>query len=373
MFVLVCPLLSLLMEKNTTQLSFSSIAISTRKVKNDFFNQINLLVNWSLIDQEIKKHYNKGHSVAGRRSYSGLLLFKMSLLQTWYNLSDYEVEDRVNDSLSFMHFVGLTIEDSVPDNTVLSRFRTEMTKQNAYEKLMIMINTQLENKGILLKKGAIIDASITDSPRKPRGKKEFEIVEDRADEEVDLSDTNSIIKPASPTLTTKIQSHVDIEGAWIKKAGKLRYGFKKHTATDEQGLITAVLTTPANESDVVHLCDVVAKIGLKKGSRVRADKGYSSQKNRDFLKEQNLKDGIMFKAIKNKPLEKRQIQINKIISQVRYRVERTFGSMVRWFGAGVARYVGIAKMHTQHLMEALAHNLYRAPGIAMCNAVKTTK
>ena len=96
----------------------------------------------------------------------------MSLLQTWYGLSDYKVEEKVNDSLSFMKFVRLTFEDDVLDNTALSRFRTELTRKDAYEKLMDNINLQLEEKGILLKKGYIVDASVTDSLPKPRGKKE---------------------------------------------------------------------------------------------------------------------------------------------------------------------------------------------------------
>ena len=355
------------MEKNTQQLSFSTIAISKRKLKNDFFRQMNLLLDWSPIALELKKHYNKGFSVAGRPSYSGLLLFKMSLLQTWYGLSDYEVEERLNDSLSFMSFVGLTLEDSVPDNTVLSRFRTELTKKNAYEPLMNIINLQLEQKGILLKKGAIIDASITDSPRKPRGKKEYEVVEDRQE--------NADTKLPVPVkiLQVKIQSHVDTEGAWVMKAGKLRYGYKKHIVTDEQGLVVAVVTTSANESDIVHLEDVVEKAALKKGARVRADKGYCSKSNRNYLNEKGLKDGIMHKAVKGKVLTNHQVKFNTIVSKVRYRVERTFGGMSRWFNTGTARYLGKAKTHTQHLMEAMAYNLYRSPGIVMSNAILSTK
>lgn len=195
------------------QLSFSSLFVSKRKLKTEFFDQMNLLLDWSLIEAELKKHYSKGVSVAGRPSYSGLLLFKMSLLQTWYGLSDYEVEERVNDSLSFMKFLGLGLEDAVPDNTVLSCFRTALTKQDAYEKLLEGINQQLEEKGILLKKGAIIDASITDSPRKPRGKKVYEIVEDR-EESVNEAVDSSATKPIE-----KIQKHVDKEAGWIKKSG----------------------------------------------------------------------------------------------------------------------------------------------------------
>lgn len=168
------------MEKNTTQLSFSSLSVEKRRSKGTFFTQMDALIDWASIEKEIRLHYYKGFSVAGRPSYSGLLLFKMSLLQTWYGLSDYEVEERVNDSLSFMRFVALTLEDPVPDNTVLSRFRTELTKKDAYEKLLTNTNDQLEKrKVILLKKWAIMDAGITDTLRRPRGKKEYGIVEDR--------------------------------------------------------------------------------------------------------------------------------------------------------------------------------------------------
>ncbi len=326
---------------------------------------MNRLLDWSSIEAEIKKYYTKGASPAGRPSYSGLLLFKMSLLQTWYGLSDYEVEEKVNDSLSFMNFVGLTLDDDVPDNTVLSRFRTELTKKKAYERLMDNINGQLEKKGILLKKGAIVDASITESPRKPRGKKEYEVVQDRQEQTTDPSTA----KQEGPgALEMKVKSHVDIQAAWIKKAGKLRYGYKKHLATDTQGLVLAVITTPANESDIVHLEDVIKRAGLEKSSRVRADKGYCSESNRKYLKSEGLKDGIMHKAVKNKPLNSHQLRFNKIVSQVRFKVERTFAGITRWFKSGVARYVGKEKTHTQHLMEAIAYNLYRSPGIVMSNA-----
>jgi transposase, IS5 family len=354
------------MQKNNQQLSFSAIMLSKRKLKSEFFDQMNQLLDWKALDAEIRKYYSKGFSVAGRPSYSGLLLFKMSLLQTWYGLSDYEVEEKVNDSLSFMKFLGLTLEDEVPDHSVLSRFRTELTKKGGYEKLMAQINGQLETRGVLLKKGAIVDASITDSPRQPRGKKEYEAAEDR--KEPDDSREEQTAAPAKPVLAVKQQKHVDTQAAWIKKAGKLRFGYKKHIATDDQGLIRAVITTSANESDIVHLEDVVEKADLEKGSRVRADKGYSSEHNRSYLKKSGLKDGIMHKAVRNKPLSSHQQKFNRIVSQTRFKVERTFGGITRWFKTGVARYVGKDKTHTQHLIEAIAYNLYRSPGIIASNA-----
>ena len=105
--------------------------VRSRKIKRTFFNQINTLIDWQPIIKIINKHYTKGKSATGKPSYSGLLLFKMGLLQTWYGLSDYEVEDRVNDSISFSYFCGLNIDQVAPDHSTLSRFRTTMTKAKA--------------------------------------------------------------------------------------------------------------------------------------------------------------------------------------------------------------------------------------------------
>ncbi|MFT5737184.1 MAG: IS5 family transposase, partial [Maribacter sp.] len=91
--------------------------LRSRKIKQTFFTQINTLLDWQPIIEILKKHYTKGQSATGKPSYSGLLLFKMSLLQTWYGLSDYEVEDGVNDSISFSYFCGLHIDQVAPDHS----------------------------------------------------------------------------------------------------------------------------------------------------------------------------------------------------------------------------------------------------------------
>ncbi len=155
---------------------FADIAVSKRKIKQEFFHQINTIVNWDVIATKLDKLYAKGQSHTGRPSYEGLLLFKITLLQTWYNMSDDEVEDAVNDRISFSRFVGLSLDDKSPDHSIISRFRTELTKNNAYEILLIEINNCLDKHHILVKTGALIDASITDSPRKSRGKKQIRAI-----------------------------------------------------------------------------------------------------------------------------------------------------------------------------------------------------
>lgn len=109
---------------------------------------------------------------------------------------------------------------------------------------------------------------------------------------------------------------------------------------------------------------------MEQGAPVMADKDYDSSENRKALSSMRLKGRIMHKAQKNRSLTERERAVNKAVSKVRYAVERTYGSIHRWFGAGAARYVGLAKTHAQHIMEAIAYNLYRTPGTIMSNRIR---
>ena len=222
------------------------------------------------------------------------------------------------------------------------------------------LNEQLEKNNLIVKKGIIVDASVTDTNRKPRGKKNFEITESGAkDNQVKKND-----------VAVKIPSNVDIEGAWLIKGNKIHYGYKKHVACDEEGLIVAIHTTPANESDTKNLEIVIEKSNLSPQATVSADKAYYSEENKNMLQKKKLKSRIMHKAIKGKPLSKRSLQYNKKISKTRYVIERSFGSMKILSGAGLARYVGKIKTHAQHLLESIAYNLYRVPNLIIKKALQ---
>ena len=264
------------------QMNFTDVYVAKRKIKSEFFDQINLIIDWDKIDHVIKKYYQKGESVAGRPSYSGLLLFKMCLLQTWYSLSDYELEDRVNDCLSFMRFLGLSIEDKVPDHSVISRFRTELTSKNGFKPLLNAINNQLEKHHVIVKTGVLLDASVTDTLRKPKGKTTYEVVDDR--KEIEQSQEDKEKETTSLQLIKQTKPGVDTEARWLRKGGKLHYGYKKHQLTDKEGLVLNVITTPANESDIKHLADVLEEVKLAENTPVFADKGYASKENRVYDK-----------------------------------------------------------------------------------------
>ena len=348
--------------ERTQQMSFCDFQLQRRKVKSEFFNQINAVVDWQPLRALIEPAYAKGFSKTGRPCYDCMVLFRMELMRTWYGLSDGEIEEQVNDRLSFSRFAGLGMADEVPDSTTLCRFRNALVKSEVYDKLLSEVNSQLSSRHVMVVTGVIVDASVTDSPRRPRGQKEYEVVEDR--HEGEAPDT------ANAWLVEKPRPGVDMEARWVKKAGRCHFGYKRHTVVNQDGLVVAENTTPANESDMKHLATPLEKAGLAQGTPVMADKGYDSAENREALSRMKLKSRIMHKAQKNRRLTERETAVNKAISKFRYAVERTYGSMRRWFGAGIARYVGLAKTHAQHIMEAIAYNLYRTPGIIVSNCVK---
>jgi IS5 family transposase len=332
--------------------------LRTRKIKRTFFSQINTLIDWDAIEKLIDADYSKGKSAVGKPSYSGLLLFKMCLLQSWYGLSDYEVEDRLNDSISFSYFCGMHIDEVAPDHSTLSRFRSALTKTKTFEKLFSSINAQLEAHNIIVKTGIIVDASVIDTPLRPKGKTNHKVTEDRTEEEI--------------VVTKEYADSVDKQGTWLKKRGKYHFGFKKHHVTDNEGLVLGVLTTTASKNEIANLEEVLktVNVALPKDIPLKADKGYQSKKNVELLKQRKLKNHILKKAYKNKPLTHWEKKFNKLIGKTRFKVERTFGGIKRWFNGGLARYRGMEKMHTQNLMEAMCYNLYRSPRILASNCKK---
>lgn len=114
------PYLALMRKATNPSLDKAICDTCTRKIKAQFFDPINTLIDWKPIKVLIRRHDTKGKSDSGKSAYRGLLLFKICLSQTGYGLSDYEVEERVNDSLSCSYFWGMTLEQATPDHGTIS-------------------------------------------------------------------------------------------------------------------------------------------------------------------------------------------------------------------------------------------------------------
>lgn len=156
-------------EHNT---GFAEALINRRRYSVRFLDWMSQRIDWDAVNEKINEAYIKGVSVTGRPSYDGLMLFKIELIRVWYDLSDCEVETRVNDRLSFSKFVGLSMEESCPSGTTLRRFRNTLKQANAYDEIMDMIYEPLENNGWGIRHGQIEDACLLRvRPRRRKKKK----------------------------------------------------------------------------------------------------------------------------------------------------------------------------------------------------------
>ena len=143
------------------------------------------------------------------------------------------------------------------------------------------------------------------------------------------------------------------------------YGYKKHVLTDLNGLVLGLVTTAANVNEISNLEDVLNTVDIAPCSELYADKGYQSKKNRKLLADRKINSRILHKATRGRKVTKKETKLNKMWGKTRYKVERTFGSIKRWFRGGKARYKGLQKTHTQNLIESMAYNLYRSPGLIL--------
>lgn len=353
-------------------MDFSDYFIQGRLPEDEFLSNVKKLLDWQLIDNEISNYYSKGTSVDGRPAYRGILLFRMLLLETFYGMSDVQVEQFVRFDIRAMHFCDLGLDDSVPDHSTISRFRSALVKEDAFNNLLSHINDQLSERGMFVRKGcAMVDASITQSPRKPKKQATYELAEDRHEDE---RDDAQIQKEDQEMKLTKIESPgVDTEGRWLSKGKPHRkkhyFGYKRHALTNEDGLIDYMVTTPANVNDHKAIGELLSyypqdesKDTIYQGG-LYGDKGYRVKAVETFLKEKGVKSRIQYKAARSHPLSAWQQVFNKLVSKKRFAVERTFGSIKKWFKTGICRYMGLEKTHAQHVMEAIAYNLKRAPRI----------
>ena len=150
---------------NDPQRSFVTAFVEKHSEKNQFFEEIAQCIDWKALSSKLKKYYTKGLTDRGAKAYSPLLLFKMALISEWYDMSDHQTEIMVNDSISAIKFCGLTLEDPVPGNSTLSRFKKELSELDKYDYFLKWTEEQLTSKGMSISKGAPrTDAKLVKQP-----------------------------------------------------------------------------------------------------------------------------------------------------------------------------------------------------------------
>ena len=287
-------------------------------------DRIAALLNWGPLSYRLEKHCRK---LDGRPPFPPIMMFRALLLAQWYDLSDRGLEEALSDRLSFRRFVGLGIEQATPDHTTLCRFRERLNEAGLTVKLLALVNAQIEAKGLLLKRGTLIDATVVET---------------------------AAARPDGGTQSA------DPDAAFLKRAGKAgaSYGYKAHVATDEGSiLVRTAKLTPANVAETVVADELI--LANRDSGTIYADKAYDTHARRALLARLGIKDGIMHRPNKHHPLTEAQTQRNAALSKIRCRVETVFAVLKQIYGYRRTRYVGLLANQLQLTLLAICFNLRR--------------
>lgn len=300
------------MEKQT---SFSELEYNGKKrqTRRDLFlNKMETLVPWQEWLALIEPHYPKGDR--GRPPIGCERMLRLYLLQSWYNLSDEGLEDAVYDSQALRQFSRIDLShESVPDATTLLKFRHLLEKHHLTRKLFDELKRCLQQQGILMKEGTLVDATIIEAP----------------------------------SSTKNARHERDSEMHQTKKGNQWHFGMKAHIGVDAaSGLTHTVVTTPA------HVADIVKTTELLQGEEeiVYADAGYTGIEQREEVRQQKRKITWLVAKRRGKlqkmseGLEKEAVIAEEYAkASVRSRVEHVFHLIKNLFGYSKVRYRGLAK------------------------------
>jgi len=334
-----------------SQLGFFDIAnrYAGLDAKNDPLLKIDSLVPWEAFRPHLevvwRKPSNKRKSPAGRKPWDAVVMFKAIVLCALYNLSDDQVEYQIRDRLSFVRFLGLGLEDKVPDAKTVWLYREQLAKAGMIATVFENFDSYLKDQGYLAMGGQIIDASIVSVPTQHNTRDEnIKIKAGEAPQE--WQD-----KPAR-------FCQKDTHARWTRKHGKSHYGYKNHINVDRRHkLVRRYHVTDASVHDSQALDAILDADNT--ASNVWADSAYRSASIETKLKEKGLTSRIHYKAHRNKPLTKRQRQGNKSRSKVRVRVEHIFGAQSNDMGGTRVRSVGIVRAKARIGLKNLAYNMRR--------------
>lgn len=342
-------------KKVDPNMTFAEVALSTSMNHNRSLKRmekIDTVIDWSKIEKVLMEHYTVGTSKEGADAYPPLMLLKGLLLQKWFRIdSDPELENQINDRISFKRFLGLSFDRPSPDHSTFSRFRSRLSKE-AMAKINNAVLQQFAGRGLAINEGIAIDARLVQSASRPIGNADIRKQKEHRDTPEGKLDLQGNILKFSR----------DLDSDWTVKNNKPHYGLKEHASVDvENGFVLSTDLTPASVHDSNHLpwcvaasCHTQAPI-----QTVYADKGYFGEPNRSFLQMNNIGDGIMRKATRSTQLTDDEKERNKRISKKRYIVEQYFGLSHLHNGAFRARFTRITKNLIDILFRQMAFNLFR--------------
>ncbi|MCP5080515.1 MAG: IS5 family transposase [Alphaproteobacteria bacterium] len=313
--------------RDYSQRSFAEVLLSgTRRERKRLkrLDRMNALIDWRPVDR-ILARINSARD--GAEGYPPLCLFKALLLAGWHGLSDPRLEDELYDRGSFQRFCGIPAGEETPDETTFVRFRKQLRELGLYEALFEEITRQLEARGLMIKQGTLVDATIIEAQVSRPSKDEGEV------------------------------SALDPGASFTKKNGKSWFGYKLHIGVDQGSVLIRKLFTSGAD---LHDSQVFAPLISGDEAAAYGDKAYGSAANRAYLTGLGIKDQLMHKAGKNKPLKGWQVWFNKAVSSIRAAVEGPFGTGKQHMRLGRTPYRGLERVEGQCFTFAICYNLNRA-------------
>lgn len=314
--------------------------------KKDPLEQLVSHIDFEFFRKPLENFFEKDvdRSKGGRPAYDYVLMFKILILQRYYNISDDATEYAILDRLSFMRFLGLGINDPVPDAKTVWLFRDKITDGGMIEKLFRLLDKQLDSDGIIVHKGKLVDASIVEVP----------VQRNSREENKELKEGNIPENWEENKLRQK-----DTAARWTSKKGEDYFGYKNHIKADSKTkIITDYRTTPAN----VHDSEVLEELLDKKEDSdqpLYADSAYRSQAIEKICEKKNIESRIHEKGYRNNPLTKRQQQRNRKKSKTRVRVEHIFGFITNSMNGMYLHYRNFIRNQAGIGLMNITYNLFR--------------
>jgi transposase, IS5 family len=313
------------------QLGLMDAALAKRgNGRRDALDELHGLLDWAAFERLLCGVHT---AAKGEPSYPPLMMFKVLLLQRWHDLSDPAMETALYDRLSFQRFAGLSLEDETPDHSTIWRFREKLGKDGLMERLMQELTRQLDARGLLIKQGTLIDASlVTSAAHRPRM-------------------GESAISPVDP----------DARFGTGNERGRFTFGYKMHVAVDQgSSLVRECLLTPANIQEV----SVATALVPEQAGTVYGDRGYDSAGFRSYLAERGCGDGVMRRGRAGRPLSPAEVESNHALSLVRRAVESVFGTLKRSYGFARMRFYNARRNSVAVLLACMAFNIKRVHSLA---------
>lgn len=308
-------------------------------------------IDWEAFRPELKRVHEKDRkSQAGAKPFDVVLMFKILVLQQLHNLSDDGIEYQIRDRFSFMRFLGLQLEDRVPDSKAVWTFREKLKNLNLVEALFARFHEQLAAQGYVARAGQMIDATFVEVPRQRNSREEnAQIKEGQVPEAWD-----------KPEAQAK-RRQKDTDARWTKKNDEKHYGYKNHINADAGNkLIQSYSLTHAavHDSQVfdVLLDQATDTDGNKRA--VYADSAYRSKAQEQRLADADIESQVCEKGTCGKPLTEEQKLSNRTKSKVKARVEHVFGAQAA-MGGHVVRTIGLQRANVKIGLMNLVYNMQR--------------